>query len=237
MGLVINRRLVFIPTYNERQNIQPLYNAIQNLNLDLDLLFLDDNSPDGTGHILDEIQKQNARVFIIHRPKKLGIGSAHKQGIDWAYKNGYQQLLTMDADFTHNPKYIPKLFSALNHYDIAIGSRFLMKNSLKNWSFIRKILSKMANFLTTVALKCPYDTTCAYRAYRLDRMDANHFASLKSTSYSFFFESLQKFKYDHYKITEIPIHSSARACGSSKMSFGDAFKSLIFFLKLCKERF
>ncbi len=234
-GFMTNKLLVFIPTYNECNNIQPLYHAIKNLNLNLDFLFLDDNSPDGTGCLLNEIQKKDACVFIIHRKKKSGIGSAHKEGIAWAYANGYQQLITMDADFSHDPKYIPALISALDQYDIAIGSRFLMKNSLETWNYFRKALTWTAHLMTAFLLKCPYDVTGAYRAYQLSHIDANHFSNLKSSSYAFFFESLKKLFNNRYKIIEIPINLPARTYGNSKMSFLDAFKSLVFLFKLYKD--
>lgn len=230
------KQLVFIPTYNERHNVEELYKTIKNLQLNLDLLFLDDNSPDGTGHVLNEIQKNDPHVFVIHRKKKSGIGSAHKQGIAWAYTHGYQQLLTMDADFSHNPVYIPALIAALKQHDVVVGSRYLIKNSLKNWSYFRKTLTWMAHFMTTRLLKCPYDATGAYRAYQLDHIEAIHFSDIKSDSYSFFFESLYKLYRKNFKITEIPIDLPIRTYGNSKMSIADAFNSLFFLFKLYKDK-
>jgi len=199
------KKIIFIPTYNEQDNILPLC-------------------------------KQDSRVSVIHRSGKLGVGSAHKEGIAWAYKHGYQHLLTMDADFTHSPEYIPELFSLLSQHDAVVGSRYLMSDSLKEWSWFRKVLTWTAHFLTTRLLNFPYDATGAFRAYRLDKISPEMFYSLKSDSYSFFFESLYKLHCAGYLIKEVPINLPARATGNSKMSSADAFKSLFFLFKMYKDK-
>lgn len=230
------RTLIFIPTYNESENIKPLYLEIKNLNLNADILFLDDNSPDGTGEIMSEICQQDQHAYFLHRKEKMGIGSAHKTGIAWAYAEGYHKLITMDADFTHSPKYIPLLLAKLDQNDVVVGSRYLKKDSLNEWKFFRKILTYTAHFLISNLLKFPYDSTNAFRAYRLSSISKEDLLNVKSNSYSFFFESLHKLHFKRYKISEIPIDLPARATGSSKMSYVDGFKSLYFLLKLYKER-
>src|SRR5271169_1676147 len=123
--------LVFVPTYNERENVEVLCNEILSLGLDLDILFMDDNSPDGTGDIIDKLVSENANVYVIHRSGKLGIGSAHQDGISWAYDKGYSILITMDCDFTHPPEYIPRIIAHAAGYDVVVGSRYMNKDSLE----------------------------------------------------------------------------------------------------------
>ncbi|MEI6127907.1 MAG: glycosyltransferase, partial [Pseudomonadota bacterium] len=131
MGVVVENVLIFIPTYNERENAVKLIDDIQALNLKCTILFMDDNSSDGTGQILDEQARKHQNLKVLHRSDKLGIGSAHRDGLLWAYQNGYKTCITMDCDFTHPPEYIPKLIEASENYDIVITSRYLQKGSLE----------------------------------------------------------------------------------------------------------
>lgn len=227
-----SKGLIFIPTYNERENVENLINQLDQLNLGFDLLFVDDNSPDKTGDVLDFIASQRDNLFVIHRPTKLGIGSAHVDGIDWAYKNGYQLLITMDSDFSHSPTYILKLLDHANTSDVVLGSRYLQEDSLIEWNFRRKFLTQMGHFLTKLLLGMPYDATGAFRLYRLDRIPNKCFHSEKSLGYSFFFESLFLLFKNHYKVTEVAIDLPARTYGTSKMKFTDALNSLIMLVEL-----
>ena len=122
-----NKTLVFIPTYNERDNVEKICADILRLGMGLDVLFLDDNSPDGTGVVLDWISEKHSNVHVIHRTGKLGIGSAHIDGINWAYDQGYTTLITMDCDFTHQPESIPDFISNSKTSNIVVGSRFMFK--------------------------------------------------------------------------------------------------------------
>ncbi|MBA4385005.1 MAG: hypothetical protein C0410_09735 [Anaerolinea sp.] len=224
--------LVFIPTYNECENIEKLINQLDQLELGFDLLFVDDNSPDKTGDLLDTIASQRNNLFVIHRPKKLGIGSAHVDGIDWAYKNGYQVLITMDSDFSHSPTHIFKLLEHADTSDVVLGSRYLQEDSLIEWNFQRKFLTHMGHFLTKLLLGMRYDATGAFRLYRLDKIPNKCFHSEKSLGYSFFFESLFLLYKNHYKVTEVAIDLPARTYGTSKMKFSDALNSLILLAEL-----
>jgi dolichol-phosphate mannosyltransferase len=224
--------LIFIPTYNERENIEKLIDQLDQLNLGFDLLFVDDNSPDKTGDLLDSIAAQKNNLYVIHRPSKLGIGSAHIDGIDWAYKNGYQILITMDSDFSHSPAHINKLLVNSKNADIVVGSRYLQDDSLKEWNFQRKFLTRFGHFLTKLFLGMPYDATGAFRLYRLDKIPQNCFHNEKSAGYSFFFESLFILYKNHYKITEVAIDLPARTYGTSKMKFSDAIYSLFMLIQL-----
>jgi dolichol-phosphate mannosyltransferase len=133
-----NRTLIFIPTYNERENVEPMVAQLLALGLDADLLFLDDDSPDGTGQVLDALAARHARLLVIHRAGKRGIGSAHLDGIAWAYDHGYDLLATLDCDFTHSPADLARLLEAVGDHDIAVGSRYLQEGSLPGWNPVGK---------------------------------------------------------------------------------------------------
>lgn len=170
-----SRPLVMIPTYNERDNVERICGDILALGIELDILFVDDNSPDGTGPVLDALAARHANVRVLHRSGKLGIGSAHLAGIDWAYRQGYQLLVTMDCDYTHPPEYIPRFLELAGSHDVAVGSRYMLKTSLSEWNLFRKGLTLLGHFLTRNLLGMPYDATGAYRAYRLDRIPRQTF--------------------------------------------------------------
>ena len=222
----MNKTLIFIPTYNEKDNVRPLYDRIKKLNLQADILFLDDNSPDGTGAIMDSIRNLDASVHVIHRSGKLGIGSAHKEGILWAYKNGVETLVTMDADFTHTPESIPDLIRAAKTYDIGVASRYLQEDSLKGWNLMRKGMTNLAHILTGVLLGLKYDSTGAFRVYQLKRIPMNFVSHVESNGYSFFFESLYHLNRSGFEIVEMPIALPPRTYGSSKMSYFEIFRSV-----------
>ncbi len=221
-----DKTLVFIPTYNERDNVEKICHDILRLGLDLDMLFMDDNSPDGTGVILDTLSERYSNVYVAHRTGKLGIGSAHMDGINWAYDQEYSTLITMDCDFTHQPESIPDFISKSDSFDIVVGSRFMFKKSLCEWNLFRKAMTFLGHFLTTNCLKMTYDATGAYRLYRLDRIPSKVFHIVNSKTYSFFFESLYILNINKYSIVEIPIELPARTYGHSKMSLKEVLKSV-----------
>lgn len=223
----MNTKLIMIPTYNESENIRVLYRQIADLKLkDTDLLFVDDNSPDGTGSILEGLKKKDSKLFVLHRKRKLGIGSAHLSGIDYAYKHRYQKLITMDADFSHSPKYIINFLKAADRADVIVASRYLKKNSLPDWNIIRKFLTFTGHILTTRLLKMEYDATGAFRLYNLENLPKAVFNLISSRGYSFFFESLYIINFNKYSIAEIPIKLPARSAGHSKMKITDIWQSI-----------
>lgn len=225
--------LVFIPTYNEAENVESLFQQIRDLGIPLDILFLDDNSPDGTGQIIDQLVAKYPGVFAIHRENKLGIGSAHKTGIDWAYRNSYKMLITMDSDFTHSPLDIPTFIAMAFNSDIVIGSRYLEEGSLRDWNIYRRILTRLGHRLTVSLLKIDNDASGAYRLYRLDSMAPEIFDRVYSNSYSFFFESLYILKLNGCTVTEFPIDLPGRTYGHSKMALKDIFGSVFLLVYLC----
>jgi dolichol-phosphate mannosyltransferase len=218
--------LIFIPTYNEAENINEIINLILNLRLDADLLFVDDNSPDGTGKLLDEISRLNDRIHVEHREGKLGIGSAHKYGINWAKNHGYNTLITMDCDLTHSPEDIKEFIKSAEKNSVLVGSRYLDKNSLNGWSLKRLALTKLGHTATHFFLGMPYDATGAFRLYQLDLIPENFLGLVQSNSYSFFFESLFILHQNSVSIGEVSTILPPRTYGHSKMQLKDTLLSI-----------
>jgi dolichol-phosphate mannosyltransferase len=232
-----NKPLIFIPTYNEASNVVKLYNHLKDIGTEIDILFLDDNSPDGTGKILEKLRQEDKDLFIIHRKEKLGIGSAHKEGIRWAYNKNYKILITMDSDYSHSPDDIEKFLKISENNDLIVGTRFVKKDGMGELSLVRQLLSLSAHFMTKYLLKVPYDCTNGFRLYRIDKIPQNLFDEVKSHSYSFFFESLFIIHNRKLKVEEIAIKLGSRAHGDSNMSINDALLSIKMLLKLLKEKF
>jgi dolichol-phosphate mannosyltransferase len=216
------KTLIFIPTYNERENAGVLFEQLRALPLAADLLFVDDNSPDGTGEMLDELAAQHTCLHVLHRDRKLGIGGAHLEGILWAYEHGYERLVTMDCDFTHSPADVPRLLEQADRFDVVIGSRWLQRNSLADWSAPRRALSNVGHWLTQLLLRMPYDATAALRLYNLSKIPRQLFSKVNSRGYSFFFESLFVLIRNGCRVGEIPITLPNRTYGHSKMSYWEA---------------
>jgi dolichol-phosphate mannosyltransferase len=230
------KTLVLIPTYNERENIAQILQLLDAERLDADILFVDDGSPDGTGLEIERFSKENSRIHLLQRGGKQGIGSAHLDGIRWAYAHGYERLVTMDCDLTHLPADIPALLAALANADVAIGTRYRDPQSLKGWNWGRKSLTLLAHLLTRFFLGIPYDCTGAFRAYRLDRIPESLFEMVASRSYPFFFESLFLLHHNTFKIAEIAISLPPRTYGSSKMSAAEPFRGVRFLIELARDR-
>lgn len=235
--------LVVIPTYNERENARELASEIFALNGPFEILFVDDNSPDGTGKMLEEMKMANPKIHVLHRSGKQGVGSAHKAGIYWAYENAYPRIITMDCDFTHRPKYLLEILALAEDFDIVVGSRFKMDKSLKGWNAWRKFLTNFGHVLTRVCLSMPYDATGGFRLYNLSRIPRYGFDEVRSKGYSFFFESLYLFHVNKFRVGELPIDLPPRTYGHSKMDFSEILKSVKLLLTTLissffeKERF
>lgn len=224
--------IVMIPTYNERENVPKMCHDIAMTGIPADVLFVDDNSPDETGAVLDGLAEKSPRIRVIHRPGKLGIGSAHLDGIDWVYAHGYTHLVTMDCDFTHSPENIADLLKFSDEFDVVVGSRHILENSLSGWNLWRKCITRTGHLLTTILLRMPYDATGAFRLYRLDRIPKETFSLVTSRGYSFFFESLTILNLNGFRIREIPIALPPRTYGHSKLRFRDMVHALVFMITI-----
>jgi dolichol-phosphate mannosyltransferase len=222
--------LVMLPTYNERENVRKMCQDLSGIDIPADILFIDDNSPDGTGDVLDMLAKTCPRILVMHRSGKLGIGSAHKDGIFWAYSHGYTHLVTMDCDFTHSPENIPDLLQCADTYDVVVGSRHMREDSLSGWNLWRKGITKAGHVITRVLLEMPYDATGAFRLYRLDHIPEELFRNVSSNGYSFFIESLAIMNLNQFRIGEIPVALPPRTAGHSKLRSSDMIQWLTFML-------
>ncbi|MGA7124208.1 MAG: methyltransferase domain-containing protein [Polyangiaceae bacterium] len=233
--------LVFTATYNEADNVASLVADIFTALPQCDLLIVDDNSPDGTGRILDDLKRTNPRLFVIHRPSKNGLGSAHKLAIKYALAHGYQSLITMDADFSHDPKYLPDMVRELESAAFVIGSRYAPGGSC-GYSLSRLMLSRTANTLTRMLLGIPlHETTTSYRGFRrslLEKMDVD---SIHADGYSYFVESL--FQVSRIvkpngvtPMAELPIRFVDRRAGTTKISRKEIWKGFTTLGRLAAGR-
>ena len=224
-------KLLIIPTLNEKKNITTLFKKIRKIDHKIDILFVDDKSTDGTKEEILYLKKRNKSIYYIFRPRKLGIGSAHKDGLKFAYKKKYKIILTMDADGTHNPKYIKNLIKYSTKYDLISTNRFEKKDSLIEWPVHRRFLTKIRFYLINILLNINYDSSGAYRCYNAKNIKLNDVLGAKNDGYSFFWESLYLLNKKKYSIKEIPIHLPYRKVGSSKMTMRDIIGSLLYLFK------
>lgn len=227
--------LIIIPTYNEKKNIKIiLKNIKKKFKLKYDLLFIDDNSNDGTQEVLNKLKSKSLK--IINRKGKLGVGSAHKDGIAYGYKKKYNFIITMDCDGTHDPKYLKKIVKLSKENDLVTTNRFLNKNSLSNWDFHRKYLTIFRHLLVKFIFNINIDSSGAFRCYNTKKINLNDILLSKDNSYSFFTESIVILSLKKYKIAEIPVILPKRFSGSSKMKLTDViygfFYTLFIFLKV-----
>ena len=219
----MDNRLVIIPTYNEKDNIGDLIERINSLPIKFDLLVVDDNSPDGTADIIRIGQNKHSNLHLIEREGKLGLGTAYITGFKWALKNGYDYIFEMDADFSHNPSDLIKLYQSVNEkgVDLAIGSRYISGVNVVNWPLGRVILSYIASayvrFITGLKVK---DTTAGFKCYRRIVLETIDLDKIRSKGYVFQVEmKFLTWKYG-FIISEIPIIFTNRNRGISKMSGG-----------------
>lgn len=224
--------LIFTATYNESGNIGDLIADLHHYLPEADILVVDDNSPDGTGSILEKLTENDDRLSVIHRPGKLGLGSAHKLAMKYSLANGYEYLITLDADFSHNPKYLPVIVNRLKHDDFVIGSRYT-EGGKCDYGLVRVFISKTANFLAKVLLGIRLkETTTSYRGFSQEVLSRIDFDHIKSEGYSFFVESLFRVVRVTDKVSEFPIHFEDRRAGSTKISKREIYLGVLTLFKL-----
>lgn len=214
-----NSACLVVPTYNERENLPLLLAAIASLDIQLTVLVVDDNSPDGTGQLAEYLKPVTPHLQVIHREGKLGLGTAYLAGIHWALDRGYEQVLTMDSDFSHHPRYLPALLQLGREVDVAIGSRYVPGGGTLNWPLKRRLLSRTANLLArTVTGAGASDLTAGFRCYRrhiLERIDLDHF---RCKGYAFLIEMAYRCHRGGAIFGETPIVFQDREQGLTKIS-------------------
>jgi dolichol-phosphate mannosyltransferase len=213
------RGLVVIPTYNEKENIERIIPAVLEKDQSLDILIVDDNSPDGTGAIVEKMAGENKRIKVLHRSEKRGLGTAYLCGFKYALENGYDYIFEMDADFSHDPKYIPNFLKAIKDADLILGSRYISGVNVINWPMSRLLLSYFANVYSRLITGLPVrDATGGFKCYRRKVLETISLDKVKSNGYSFQIEMSFRAWKKGFKIKEIPIVFEDRRAGHSKMS-------------------
>ena len=215
----VGRILVIIPTYNEADNIRIITQRVRAAVPSVDILVADDNSPDGTGGIADELAAADDSIHVMHRAGKQGLGAAYVAGFGWAQDHGYDAVVEMDADGSHAPEELPRLLDVLRDNDAVLGTRYIPGGSVHNWPIHRLLLSRGGNIYIRVALGMPFkDATGGYRAYRMAVLDKIDVKSVASQGYSFQVELAWRAHKHGFRVAEVPITFTERERGESKMS-------------------
>ena len=230
---------VIVPTYNERDNIRQLVDLILAQPTPVDVLIVDDNSPDGTGELADQLAAQrDGRVAVIHRPGKLGLGTAYIAGFKQALAAGAERIITMDADFSHHPRYIPDLLGRSVQADLVIGSRYVPGGGTRFCSLKRRLLSRGANLFARLMLGLQaHDCTAGFRCYRREVLQSIDLDAIFSDGYSFLIEMIYKVQRKGWRVAEVPIIFEDRRHGLSKISRVEIVKALYTVLRLAPHRF
>jgi dolichol-phosphate mannosyltransferase len=212
-------KLVVMPTYNERENLPTIVPLVLAQDSDLHVLVVDDNSPDGTGELADQLAAESQRVQVVHRAGKLGLGTAYIEGFKWALERDYEYVFEMDSDFSHNPEHIPEFLEAAREYDLVLGSRYLKGVTVVNWPMSRLLLSWFANKYARVVTGLPFsDTTGGFKCYRRKVLEGIDLDAITSEGYSFQIETSFRAWRKGFKVGEIRIVFTDRSEGMSKMS-------------------
>lgn len=223
--------LIVIPTLNEKGNISIILKKINKFQKQASVLFVDDNSKDGSINEVNNYKKKNKNIFLLLRKNKRGVGSAHKDGLKWGYKKNFDYLCTLDCDGTHNPRDIKKMLKKINHCDLVNTNRFLNKKALTKWTLDRIILTKLRYLLVKTFLKTKLDSSGGFRLYDRRKVKLKDILSAKDNHYNFFWESLFLLE-KKYSIKEIPIVLPVRSLGKSKMKINDVLYGFFYLIKV-----
>ncbi len=220
--------LVIIPTYNESGSLPGIVERLRAAVPQAHVLIADDNSPDGTGALADELASADDHIFVLHRPGKAGLGAAYLAGFEWGLQRGYDVLVEMDADGSHRPEDLPRLLEAIDsRADVALGSRWVPGGSVVNWPLSRKVLSRGGSLYTRLALGIPTrDATGGFRAYRSEALRSLDLDSVTSNGYCFQIDLLWRALQRGFVVVEVPITFVEREIGSSKMHRGIVVEAL-----------
>jgi dolichol-phosphate mannosyltransferase len=223
----LGRVLVIVPTYDERDNLGPIAQRLFDAVPEVDLLVVDDGSPDGTGELADDLAREDARVHVLHRTRKAGLGAAYTAGFAWAREHGYDVVVEMDADGSHPPEQLPRLLAALHDADLVLGSRWVRGGEVVNWPVSRALLSRGGNAYTRTVLGLPLrDATGGFRAYRRCVLDALPLDEVASQGYCFQVDLAWQAWRAGFTVVEVPITFVERVRGESKMSSAIVLEAL-----------
>ena len=215
----MSQTLIIVPTYNERENLPRMAQKLVALEAGVDILVVDDNSPDGTGRIADELAAQNGRIHVLHRSEKNGLGRAYISGFKWALERNYEFIFEIDCDFSHDPEEIPNFLKAAQNSDLVLGSRYSGGIRVVNWPLKRLLLSRFAGIYVWLITGMPYtDPTGGYKCFRRGALQAIALDAVKSNGYSFQIEMTHRLWREGFAIAEVPITFTERVQGSSKLS-------------------
>lgn len=229
----MSKALVVIPTYNEAENIPRLIPAVLNQSPDIEVLVVDDNSPDGTAGLVRAMMNGEARVHLLERPGKMGLGTAYVKGFKFAIEHGYDFVFEMDADFSHSPKELPHFLKKMADYDLVIGSRYINGIRVLNWPMQRLMLSYFANIYTRFITGLPvHDATGGFKCYRRIALESIDLDKIKSNGYAFQIEISYKVWKKKFRLLEIPIVFLDRRAGTSKMSKSIVYEAVFMLWKL-----
>jgi glycosyltransferase involved in cell wall biosynthesis len=227
--MTAERTLVIVPTYDERDNLREVVTRTLAAMHDIDILIVDDASPDGTGALALELAAGEPRINVIERQKKRGLGTAYVLGFGWALERGYGAVVEMDADLSHDPGDLPRLLEALDDADLAIGSRYVEGGHVSNWGAVRRALSAAANLYARVWLGYRVrDSTSGFRAYRRDTLMDEDLSSIRSEGYAFQIEMTRRVARAGGRIVEVPITFVERASGRSKLNRGVVLEAILY---------
>lgn len=226
------RTLVVVPTYNEKDNLEPMLRAIRSY-ADVDVLVVDDGSPDGTGTLADRAAAKDACVHVLHRTGKQGLGTAYLAGFAWAFERGYERVCEMDCDFSHAPWDLPRLVFASHDAELVIGSRYVKGGCTVGWDFKRRLLSRGANLYTRMLLSSGIrDNTAGFRCFHASALQQLDLAAVAAQGYAFQIEMAFRMVRKGFRVKEIPIHFVDREVGKSKMSGKVAREAILLVPKL-----
>jgi dolichol-phosphate mannosyltransferase len=213
------RTLVCLPTYDERENLAPIVAAIHAAVPAVDVLVVDDNSPDGTGRLADELAARDPRVKVLHRAAKQGLGRAYLAAFAWALEHGYELVLEMDADFSHDPRYLPALLAAARDADVVLGSRYVPGGGTVDWGLGRRVVSRGGSLYARTILGIPVrDLTGGFKCFRREVLEALELSSVECSGYAFQIELTFRALRRGFRVVEVPIVFADRRVGRSKMS-------------------
>lgn len=228
-----SRILVSLATYNEHDNLAPLLAEIHKVVPAADILVIDDNSPDGTGKLADELAASNPHLRVLHRSGKLGLGTAILSGMAYACEHKYDLLVNMDADFSHHPRHLPAILSGMDRVDVMIGSRYVSGGGSVNWPLSRRMMSRGINTLVALLMRIPArDCSGAYRCYRVIKLREAGLERIRSRGYSFQQEVLYRCRRAGCKIRETPILFENRRAGKSKVNLSEAVRSIAMIFRI-----